>query len=196
MLDEEKKCPICGHSMIQKDWTYHHIEDYIDMDEPWGGECGLYECGFCHHAERVVSPKVFRVGFDALKGKTFTRIDGLKKGSKEVVFHCTDGTVYFMFHIQDCCENVWLEDVCGEADDLVGSEVLVAEENSSENRTPADFGETPAYRRTFTWTFYKMATRKGYVDLRWFGESNGYYSEKVFINHIVDPDDPDIQWID
>ena len=107
---------------------------------------------------------------DVLKGKTLV---SLEDNGDELVFKTTDGEIYRMYHEQDCCESVRLEDVVGDLQDLVGSEILIAEEVDGES--PADF---EAYE-SHTWTFYKFATRKGYVDLRWLGQSNGYYSESV-----------------
>jgi hypothetical protein len=107
---------------------------------------------------------------DVLKGKTLV---SLVDEGNELVFKTTDGETYRMYHEQDCCESVVLEDVAGDLQDLVGSEILIAEEVSGES--PADF---EAYE-SYTWTFYKFATRNGYVDLRWLGQSNGYYSESV-----------------
>jgi hypothetical protein len=115
-----------------------------------------YYTGYCNVSE--------------LKGKTLVSLEDV---GNELIFKTTAGEVYRMYHQQDCCESVVLEDVVGDLEDLVGSEILLAEE--VEGESPADF---EAYE-SYTWTFYKFATRKGYVDLRWLGQSNGYYSEGV-----------------
>jgi hypothetical protein len=107
---------------------------------------------------------------NVLTGKT---LESLVDEGNELIFKTTDGETYRMYHDQDCCESVVLDDVVGDLQDLVGSVILVAEE--VEGESPADF---EAYE-SYTWTFYKFATRKGYVDLRWLGQSNGYYSESV-----------------
>jgi hypothetical protein len=109
---------------------------------------------------------------DVLKGKTLSKVSGTV-GDGEITFVTTDGDRYRMYHEQDCCESVSVEDIVGDLQDLVGSEILVAEEVDGES--PVDF---EAYE-SHTWTFYKFATHKGYVDIRWLGSSNGYYSESV-----------------
>ena len=116
--------------------------------------------------------KFFNV--DVLKGKTLSSVNG-GVGYGEIVFVTSEGETYRMYHDQDCCESVSVEDIVGDLQDLVGSEILVAEE--VEGESPADFDEK--YYDSYTWTFYKFATRKGYVDIRWLGSSNGYYSEGV-----------------
>lgn len=115
-----------------------------------------------------------RVGFGALLGKTLTRIEGAGAQSEAVVLHCGDGSEFAMWHAQDCCEHVRLEEVVGDVDDLIGSPILRAEES-----TNAD--NPPGYAESFTWTLYRVDTAKGSVTLRWLGESNGYYGEEVAV---------------
>lgn len=110
------------------------------------------------------------IEFNSLIGKVFTKIEGLQKGSDEVRFFVSDGTVVKMLHEQNCCENVRVEDVCGNVDDLINESICVAAEVSQDDPNADD---------SATWTFYKLATKKGWVDIRWYGSSNGYYSEEV-----------------
>jgi len=73
-------------------------------------------------------------------------------------------------------------DVIGNLEDLIGTPIVMAEEVSSEEN-PVGV-EIPEYQDSFTWTFYKLATIKGYVTIRWYGESNGYYSEEVSFGEV------------
>ena len=115
--------------------------------------------------------------FAELIGKTLASIEGLEEGSDRVEFVCGDGTRFAMYHSQDCCESVLINDITGDVGDLIGSPILAAEEASSDT---APEGFKHEYEpEGQTWTFYKLATLKGYVDIRWFGSSNGWYSESV-----------------
>lgn len=115
--------------------------------------------------------------FSDLVGKTLVRIDG-GKGSAELTFHTTDGESYQMWHQQDCCETVYLDDIIGDLDDLIGTPIVKAEARSNSDDPPVKDTDA-SWGGTYTWTFYELATLKGYVTLRWYGTSNGYYSESV-----------------
>lgn len=121
------------------------------------------------------------MNFDVLKGKIITKIIGLEKDCEDVVFTCLDGSVYKMYHERECCESVTIEDVCGDVTDLLNAPILVAEESVKEGEDREDIYKSQ------TWTFYKLATIKGSVDIRWYGESNGYYSERVSFVCIKEP---------
>lgn len=123
------------------------------------------------------------VSFAELIGKTLVSIN---KTDDTVRFVADDGSEYEMYHSQDCCESVYIESVVGDLDDLIGAPILLAEEVTSD-QDPEGYTVASDYRDSYTWTFYKLATRKGYVDMRWLGESNGYYSESVSFARPVDP---------
>jgi hypothetical protein len=114
--------------------------------------------------------------YNDLIGKTLTAIETDRREFIEMT--TADGKKWRMYHSQDCCESVEIEDINGELDDLIGSPILMAEEVTHENETPDGMTPDDNYG-SFTWTFYKFATMKGYVTIRWYGASNGYYSERV-----------------
>jgi hypothetical protein len=105
---------------------------------------------------------------ESLVGHTFTHV--YKNEDYELVFVRSDGVAFMFYHEQDCCEHVCIEDINGDLEDLINTPILVADERTSRD---VEFYESA------TWTFYTFRTIKGSVDVRWLGESNGYYSECV-----------------
>jgi hypothetical protein len=120
-----------------------------------------------------------REGLRSMVGRTFVRVEG-SVGDQEMLFVADNGEKFLFTHFQDCCERVDINDIVGDLQDLVGEPLLIAEQVDGE--IPADWEDQ--YYESYTFTFYKFATRKGYVDVRWLGESNGYYGEGVDLCHI------------
>lgn len=111
-------------------------------------------------------------------GKTMNSIN--QEGSKSIDFYSETGEHWRMDHEQDCCESVTIDEVIGDLNDLVGSPIVMSEESTNSNGPPLS-----EYDESFTWTFYKFATAKGYVTVRWYGTSNGYYSEEASFERVM-----------
>lgn len=116
-----------------------------------------------------------------LAGETLSAVRNVD--DEEIVFEVDGVPKYRMYHDQSCCESVTVEDIVGDLDDLVGSPILMAEEVTHDGANPEGV-TAPEYQDSFTWTFYKFATMKGYVTIRWYGSSNGYYSETVTFRRV------------
>lgn len=110
--------------------------------------------------------------FEDLVGKTLTNIE-VSKDEDEIIFTLDNGKKYKLYHSQECCESVYIEDIGGDLINLVGYPITMAEESTNSNECRM------IEEDSFTYTFYKLATVKGYVTIRWVGGSNGYYSESV-----------------
>ena len=107
--------------------------------------------------------------FEELLGLTMASIV-VNTVKDEILFTTVEGRKFKQYHCQDCCEDVSVEDVCGDLKELLGLPLVVAEERSSGGDT--NYGD-------FEWTFYVLATLKGHVTIRWYSSSNGYYSTYV-----------------
>lgn len=119
---------------------------------------------------------------DIMQGIVFNKVEKITSpyGEDELVFATDAGYKVIFYHGQECCERVNIEDVCGDLNDLVGVPLMVANQSSRHEEDESGF-------ESITWTFYTFRTVKGTVDVRWFGGSNGYYSERVSVR-IVHPE--------
>ena len=115
-----------------------------------------------------------------LHGKTLTKVDA---SDENIWFYTTDNKAVRLWHQQDCCESVYVEDVVGDVSDLVGSPILRAEVRTEDGET--DYGD-------LLYTFYELATINGSVTIRWNGSSNGYYSVRVSLTEYDVDEDGDV----
>ncbi len=113
---------------------------------------------------------------ERLLNRVFSRV----YRSENAIVFANEEVEFTLEHVQDCCEDVYIESVVGDLSDLQNSPILHSEE--SHNSGKEEDG-------SFTWTFYKLATRKGYVDIRFYGSSNGYYSESAQLCDHTDEED-------
>lgn len=116
------------------------------------------------------------VDFNELKDKVLSKIERTKNSDDNdaLVFYCTDGSKYAMHYDQDCCASCFIDEINGDLEDLIGSPILQAEE-----KTNSDLPKQSEYDDSYTWTFYDLATIKSSVQIKWYGSSNGYYSESA-----------------
>lgn len=115
------------------------------------------------------------MSIEILNGRIFTDI---QVTDETITFVCSEKEKYLMYHCQNCCESVCVEDIIGDIEDIKGSPVIRATENTSSDAPKGGYSES------HTWTFYDIATAKGSVTIRWYGESNGYYSESVEVEQL------------
>lgn len=92
-----------------------------------------------------------------------------------LVFITDDNFNYVFKHEQDCCETVRLKEIDGDLSDIYDQTVISIEEVSNENKIEGDYD---CYSDSYTYTYYKIKTNKGDITFSWYGESNGYYTEK------------------
>jgi hypothetical protein len=104
-------------------------------------------------------------------GSTMKEVNGLKVGEDSIRIVFDKGHLD-MYHSQDCCESVEIEDINGDTN-LVGAIFYEIIEKQCDREA------LKGYEDSYTWTFYTIKTSKGYLDIRWYGASNGYYSERV-----------------
>ncbi len=94
----------------------------------------------------------------------------IEKSDEEIVFHLENGKIWRMLHYQDCCENVFVDEILGDFDSILNEPIIHTFERTNNGGSCGG---------SATWTYYTIGTHQNLVIIRWYGTSNGYYSESV-----------------
>ena len=105
----------------------------------------------------------------ALIGERTKRVK--QSGNEFILFELESGLFGLLYHEQNCCEDVYIADVVGELGDLENTILWDARFDQGETGSESDY-------ESFTWTFVNLQSDKGHVQIRFYGVSNGYYSEE------------------
>lgn len=127
------------------------------------------------------------VVIDSIQGKTFQRVEKTihpKHEKDALAFWLDDASGFFFAHKQDCCEEVWLEDVCGDLSDLESVPIIEATRSQMWATLKESYNSEVRYQEEATWTFDTFRTEKGSVTVRWCGTSNGCYAEAAGLGSI------------
>ena len=112
----------------------------------------------------------------SIYGKTITKID---IDDDSFYLECGDNT-YRAYHMHDCCENVSVYDSNITSCGCLGGTKIRSIHFEESGAWPDDV-EQNQYVESFTWTTLTINTSCGKkLIVRFFGESNGYYSENVY----------------
>jgi hypothetical protein len=143
-----------------------------------------------------------KLSIEEFKGLTFIDIRQIEEVIREPrhsIEFITKTHIYTMYHEQDCCEEVEIEDICGDFEDIINTPIIHAEEamyKDNEWVNTCSLSTEIATRHLLrgvtidnnkeegqhsTWTFYKIDTNKGGITIRWWGSSNGNYCEEISI---------------
>lgn len=166
-------CSDCKHND-----ACEHVDSQCSANCIYNGEIWHYT--ECSNVKKIKS-------LSDLFGKEVKEVIGCHIGSYKMTIKFTDG-YSLTFEPADTCAKVEIDDIVGDPHGMVGNKLFHAEVSSNKNLEPRD-----RYDTSYRWTFYKFRTIDGYVDIKWYGYSNGYYSEEVLWT-IEDADGNQIAW--
>ena len=97
-------------------------------------------------------------------------VDDIQQNTETLTIKLQDGRTYLFGHEQECCEKVYLADMNGDINDLIGQTITIAH-----------FSESPDKKSTTAWTFVHLSSPKGSLVIRWNADTDTQYSTDVCI---------------